>query len=62
MTKKAIKEALKNNGVKGYSRAIISRNWVTTQNYTGKIDENGILYLKPIDKSDTISRHYVIQF
>ena len=62
MTKKAIKEALKNNGVKGFSRAIISGNWVTTQNHTGKIDERGMLYLKPIDKTDMVSRHYVIQF
>lgn len=60
MTKKAIKEALKNNGVKGWSRAVISERWVTTNDYTGKI-EDGILYLKPIDKNDTKSRHYVIQ-
>ena len=62
MTKKLIKEALKNNGVKGYSRAIISENgWVTTKDYSGKIDEKGMLYLKPIDQTDTTSRHYVIQ-
>lgn len=63
MTKKAIKEALKNNGVKGYSRAIISENgWVTTKDYSGKVNEKGMLYLKPIDKTDTVSKHYVIQF
>lgn len=62
-TKKAIKEALRNNGVKGFSKAVISENgWVTTKDYTGKIDEKGMLYLKPIDKTDTISRHFVIQF
>lgn len=63
MTKKAIKEALKNNGVKGYSRAIISENgWVITKDYSGKVNEKGMLYLKPIDKTDTVSKHYVIQF
>lgn len=62
MTKKAIKEALKKNGVKGYTKAVISANgWVTTRDYTGKIDENGMLYLKPIDKTDTVSRHFAIQ-
>ena len=62
MTKNRIKEALKNNGIKGYSKAIISdTGWITVGDYAGKIDENGILYLKPIDKTDTISRHFVIQ-
>lgn len=60
-TKKSVKEALKNNGVKGYSRAIISSTgWVVVGDYAGKIEESGILYLKPIDKTDTISRHFVI--
>ena len=63
MTKKEIKLALKNNGVKGYSRAIISLDtgWVTVGIYCGKLD-NGILHLKPIDLTDTKSRHYVIGF
>lgn len=63
MTKKYIKDALKNNGIKGYSRAIIlpSSKWVVVGNYAGKIDDKGVLYLKPIDLTDNTSRHYVIQ-
>lgn len=63
MTKTYIKSALKNNNVKGFSKAVISleTGWVTVGDYTGKIDESNILYLKPIDKTDTESRHYVIQ-
>lgn len=62
MTKKYIKDALKNNGVKGYSKAIItSANWVVVGKYAGQIDNGGILYLKPIDLTDKTSRHYVIQ-
>ena len=63
MTKKYIKDALKNNGIKGYSRAIISpsNKWVVVGKYAGEIDDKGVLYLKPIDLTDTNSRHYVIQ-
>ena len=62
MTKKSIREALKNNGIKGCSKAIISATgWVTVGDYTGKIDKNGILYLKPIDRTNTVLRHFVIQ-
>lgn len=62
MTKTEIKKALKNNGVKGYSRAVItSAGWVMVGDYTGKI-ENNILYLKPTDLNDKTSRHYVIGF
>lgn len=41
MTKKQIKQALKNNGVKGFSRAIISLDtgWVLVGDYNGKIDK-----------------------
>ena len=64
MTKKEIKAGLKNNGVKGYSRAIISleTRWVVVGDYCGKLDDNNMLYLKPIDLNDKVSRHYVIQF
>jgi len=62
MTKKEIKQALKNNGVKGYSRAVItSAGWVKVGIYCGKIDKK-ILHLKPIDLDDKTSRHYVIGF
>ena len=62
MTKKEIKQALKNNGVKGWSKATItSTNWVVVGIYNGKIDGN-ILHLKPIDQNDKTSRHYVIGF
>lgn len=63
MTKTYIKSALKNNNVKGFSKAVISleTGCVTVGNYCGKIDESNILYLKPIDKNDTKSGHLVIQ-
>ena len=48
MTKKTIRNALKNNGIKGWSNAVISVNgWVTTRELTGKI-ENDVLTLRPI--------------
>lgn len=64
MTKKEIKAGLKNNNVKGYSKAIINfvTRWVVVGDYCGKLDNNNMLYLKPIDLSDKVSRHYVIQF
>ena len=63
MTKKMIKLGLKNNGVKGFSTAIIfDTKWVVVGDYCGKLDEHNILYLKPINVNDTKSRHYVIQF
>ena len=63
MTKKEIKTALKNNGVKGFSKAVIcfETRWVVVGEYCGKIDETNILHLYPLDKTDTTSRHYVIQ-
>lgn len=63
MTKAYIKSALKNNGVKGYSKATIcfETRWVVVGEYCGKIDETNILHLCPIDLTDTTSRHYVIQ-
>lgn len=64
MTKKEIKAGLKNNGVKGYSKAIINfvTRWVVVGDYCGKLDNNNMLYLKPIDLDDKVSRHYIIQF
>lgn len=64
MTKKQIKAGLKNNGVKGFSRAIIvlETRWVMVGCYCGKLDDNNMLYLKPINLNDKTSRHYVIQF
>lgn len=60
MTKKEIRQALKNHGVKGYSRAIITNvGWVKVGSYTGKIGNNTI-YLKPTDLNDKTSLHYVI--
>lgn len=51
MTKKTIRNALKNNGIKGWSNAFISVNgWVTTRELSGKI-ENDVLTLRPIDLS-----------
>ena len=51
MTKKTIRNALKNNGIKGWSNAVISVNgWVTTRELSGKI-ENDFLTLRPIDLS-----------
>ena len=64
MTKKEIKAGLKNNGVKGFSKAVIcfETRWVVVGEYCGKLDDNNMLYLKPIDLNDKVSRHYVIQF
>jgi hypothetical protein len=59
MTKKEIKQALKNHGVKGYSRALITGSWVTVGIYTGKI-ENSTIYLKPTNLNDKTSQRYVI--
>lgn len=60
MNKKKIKQALKNNGVKGYSRAIITgAGWIIVGDHTGKI-KNNILYLKPTDLTDKTSRNYAI--
>lgn len=65
MTKKQIIQALKNHGVKGYSKAIITGaigtkfKWVTVGSYTGEIGNNTI-YLKPTDLTDKTSLHYMI--
>ena len=62
-TKKQIKEALKNYGVKGYSRAVItSANWVVVGDYCGQINNDGMLYLAPINKNDFESKRFTIEF
>lgn len=61
ITKKEIKQLLKNNRIRGWSRAIISpTGWITTSDLCGKI-ENGILELNPIDRTNKINKKIIIK-